>query len=319
MRHMLEDKRIRQLVIALLVVVLVLGALSLVSTALQLLVPLAIVAAGAFAFYKIVLAGRDKSEVMEDEVAESSGVVLENSVGEDAREDIPQSDEDNETAARQRLSALEQAQSEFLDSTTLAEEILDQIKSRKQRLHWGRRRREIIVDQCLRSRKTVSYRRAELLFRQASTRRHVMRARLAGDVSRLAGDGQADLRGAWRAEPAPSTAIHFDNYPYWAAELAREDFHYGQFGENLTTAGFAGKRRSASATVLRIGEAVIQVSQPRAHRATSWRGQDGHPRLSRRPSCGRTAFRLLCARVLEEGYVEAGDPIHPDQKETRSA
>ena len=74
-RDMWEDKRFRQLVIAVLLVVLALGLMSLVSTALQLIVPLALILGGGFAFYKIVLEGRDKPEAMTDEIAEASGVV----------------------------------------------------------------------------------------------------------------------------------------------------------------------------------------------------------------------------------------------------
>ena len=125
----MKDKRIRQLVIAVLVVVLVLGLLSLVSTVFQMIVPLAIVAIGAFAFYKIVLQGRDKPATMEDEIAETSGIAedMADSAADDARAS-------SEAAAQERLSAVEQAQSDYLESSSTAEEILDQIKERRQRL-----------------------------------------------------------------------------------------------------------------------------------------------------------------------------------------
>ena len=134
MNQLLSDKRIRYLVIAVLAVVLVLGLLNIISTAFSLLVPLAIVAAGAFAFYKIVLQGRDTAKVVEDEVAETAGATLENSSGADAVDAFADDAEADEAEARQRLSAVEQAQSEFFDSASPAEEILDQIKTRKQRL-----------------------------------------------------------------------------------------------------------------------------------------------------------------------------------------
>ena len=132
MKQFMDDKRIRYLVIALLAVALVLGLLSLVSTALQLIVPLAIAGAGAFAFYKIVIEGRDSPEVMADEVAESSGLARAETDGETTRDDREAGD--TEAEARHRLSAVERARGEFLDSSTPAAEILDQIKSRKQRL-----------------------------------------------------------------------------------------------------------------------------------------------------------------------------------------
>ena len=75
MRQLMDDKRIRYLLIAALIVVLALGILNIISTAFSLLVPLAIIAVGGFAFYKIVLEGRDSGKVMTDEVAETSGIV----------------------------------------------------------------------------------------------------------------------------------------------------------------------------------------------------------------------------------------------------
>ncbi len=130
----MADKRIRQLVIAVLVVVLVLGLLNIVSTAFSLLVPVALAAVAAFAFYKIVLEGRDSAETMEDEVAETTGLA-EMADADDSAPVIHEDDTDAETdEARQRLSAVKRAQSEFFETTTPAEEILEQIKTRKQRL-----------------------------------------------------------------------------------------------------------------------------------------------------------------------------------------
>ena len=126
----MNDKRIRQLVIAILGVILLLGLLSLVSTVFQMIVPLAILAVGAFAFYKIVLEGRDKPAAMEDELAQSTGIDPEDlaqSASDDARLN-------SEAAAQERLSAVEQARSEFLETSSPAEEILDQINERRQRL-----------------------------------------------------------------------------------------------------------------------------------------------------------------------------------------
>ncbi len=134
MRQLMEDRRIRILLIAALVVVVVLGLLNIISTAFSLLVPLALVAVGGFAFYKIVLEGRDSKAVMEDEVAESAGVALDEANAEAAADYHADTDEGDDTGARGRLSAVERAQSEFFDAATPAEEILDQIQARKRRL-----------------------------------------------------------------------------------------------------------------------------------------------------------------------------------------
>ena len=130
----MNDKRIRQLVIAVLLVILALGLLSLVSTIFQLIVPLALVIGGAFAFYKVVLEGREAPESMDDEVAESSGMVSGDLVIDDTSPAETEDVEEDEADARQRLSAVERAKSEFLDAATPAEEILEQIKSRTERL-----------------------------------------------------------------------------------------------------------------------------------------------------------------------------------------
>ncbi|MDE2952111.1 MAG: hypothetical protein OXT68_15270 [Chloroflexota bacterium] len=127
----MNDKRVRQLVIAILGVILVLGLLSLVSTVFQMIVPLAILAIGAFAFYKIVLEGRDKPAAMEDELAESAGSAAADDLAVSASDDARVN---SEAAAQERLSAVEQAQSEFLENPSPAEEILDQINERRQRL-----------------------------------------------------------------------------------------------------------------------------------------------------------------------------------------
>ena len=126
------EMRMRQLLIAVLLIILALGLLSLVSTVFQLIVPLAIVIGGAFAFYKIVLEGRDKPEAMEDEIAESASadVIIGDAVNRDQSPDV----DTDEAEARRRLSAVERARSEFLDKASPAEEILDQIKSRQRRL-----------------------------------------------------------------------------------------------------------------------------------------------------------------------------------------
>jgi len=133
-RQFLDDKRLRYLLIAALVVVLALGLLNIISTAFSLLVPLAIAAGVAFAFYKLVIEGRDRAEVMEDEVAASAGAVLDSGIDAVMSEEQAGKDDEDEAAARQRLSALERAQNAYFDTASPTEEILDQIKSRKRRL-----------------------------------------------------------------------------------------------------------------------------------------------------------------------------------------
>lgn len=145
----MDEKLLRQMVYVVLGIVILLGVISLVSTLVQLIVPLAVLGIGGFAFYKIVLEGRDKPEAMEDEVAETSNMVVqgtaevvtpaqtETEVIEETDDDIVvevKTPEETQQEAEARLSAVEKAQQDYVDKTTPAEEILEQIKARRQRL-----------------------------------------------------------------------------------------------------------------------------------------------------------------------------------------
>ena len=75
------------------------------------------------------------------------------------------------------------------------------------------------------------------------------------------GDGQGDLAGHG-GEQRAVFVYQLESYRYWQRELGRDDFVYGQFGENFTVEGLAddvvciGDR-------YQIGGAVFEVSQPR--------------------------------------------------------
>jgi len=50
------------------------------------------------------------------------------------------------------------------------------------------------------------------------------------------GDGQGDLAGHG-GEHRAVFVYQIDSYRYWQAQLGRNDFSYGQFGENFTVDG----------------------------------------------------------------------------------
>src|ERR1700740_3619343 len=52
------------------------------------------------------------------------------------------------------------------------------------------------------------------------------------------GDGQGDLGGHGGVNRAVMV-YQLDSYRYWQDQLKRNDFEYGQFGENLTIEGLA--------------------------------------------------------------------------------
>lgn len=118
----------------------------------------------------------------------------------------------------------------------------------------------------------------------------------------LDGDGQADLvnhGGPDRAAYAYTT----ENYDYWRQELGRDDFRFGQFGENFTIEG-ATEDDIRIGDVLRVGDALVEVSQPRppCFKLGIKMGMPTFPKLFLQS--GRVGFYM---RVLEEGKVGAGD------------
>jgi len=120
----------------------------------------------------------------------------------------------------------------------------------------------------------------------------------------LDGDRQADLRVHGGADKA-AYAYPFEHYAFWAAETGREDFTHGQFGENFTVTGLL-EDDVGIGDVFRIGEARVQVTQPRTpcFKLGIRMGDDGFP--ARFAAANRTGFYL---RVIEEGRVAAGDTI----------
>jgi MOSC domain-containing protein YiiM len=105
----------------------------------------------------------------------------------------------------------------------------------------------------------------------------------------------------------------FDHYPYWNRELGR-DLQPGAFSENLTVSG-AIETEVCVGDVFRIGEATVQVSQPRMP-CTKLAGKNASKRLPKLiVNTGYTGFYM---RVLSEGLVATSDGFdliraHPDR------
>ncbi len=77
----------------------------------------------------------------------------------------------------------------------------------------------------------------------------------------LDGDRQADLT----VHGGPHKAVYAypsEHYAYWQRELPGVAFTWGEFGENLTTAGLSEDNLHIGDR-LRIGSAILMVSQPR--------------------------------------------------------
>src|ERR1700740_622957 len=75
------------------------------------------------------------------------------------------------------------------------------------------------------------------------------------------GDGQGDLNGHG-GERRAVFVYQMDSYRYWQDQLGRNDFGYGQFGENFTVDGLSDDEVCIGDRY-RIGSAVFEVTQTR--------------------------------------------------------
>jgi ferredoxin-NADP reductase/MOSC domain-containing protein YiiM len=118
------------------------------------------------------------------------------------------------------------------------------------------------------------------------------------------GDRQGDLAGHG-GEHRAVFVYQIESYRYWQAQLGRDDFEYGQFGENFTVRGLADDQVCIGDRY-RIGEAEFEVTQPRVtcYRVGIRMDDPRMPALL--VSHHRPGFYL---RVLREGRVQAGDEI----------
>ena len=118
------------------------------------------------------------------------------------------------------------------------------------------------------------------------------------------GDGQGDLAGHG-GEQRAVFVYQIESYRYWESELGRDDFEYGQFGENFTVRGLADDQVCIGDRY-RIGDAVFEVTQPRVTCFRVGIRMDDPRMPALLVSHHRPGFYF---RVLTEGAVEAGQEI----------
>jgi ferredoxin-NADP reductase/MOSC domain-containing protein YiiM/ferredoxin len=118
------------------------------------------------------------------------------------------------------------------------------------------------------------------------------------------GDGQGDL-GGHGGEQRAVFVYQIQSYKYWQSHLGRDDFEYGQFGENFTVDGLADDEVCVGDRY-RIGAAEFEVTQPRV---TCFRVglRLGEPQMAELLVAHRRPGFYL--RVITEGQVQAGDEI----------
>jgi ferredoxin-NADP reductase/MOSC domain-containing protein YiiM len=120
----------------------------------------------------------------------------------------------------------------------------------------------------------------------------------------LDGDGQGDTAGHG-GEQRAVMVYQIASYRYWQQHLGRDDFEYGQFGENLTVDGLPDDEVCIGDRY-RIGDAEFEVTQPRV---TCYRVgmRLGVPEMAALlVGHHRPGFYM---RVLREGAIAAGDRI----------
>jgi ferredoxin-NADP reductase/MOSC domain-containing protein YiiM/ferredoxin len=120
----------------------------------------------------------------------------------------------------------------------------------------------------------------------------------------LEGDGQGDLAGHG-GEHRAVLVYQIDSYQYWESRLGRNNFTFGQFGENFTVDGMADDEVCIGDRY-RIGSALFEVTQPRVTCYRVGIRMDEPQMAALLVSQRRPGFYL---RVLEEGEVAAGDEI----------
>jgi MOSC domain-containing protein YiiM len=120
----------------------------------------------------------------------------------------------------------------------------------------------------------------------------------------VAGDQQVDLDNHG-GEHKAVYAFSADHYSYWRRKLERPDLSYGAFGENITASEF-GESDLHIGDQFRTGECILEISQPRVpcfKLGIALENRSMPQLFVQRFATG------VYLRVLQEGYIQAGEPI----------
>lgn len=123
------------------------------------------------------------------------------------------------------------------------------------------------------------------------------------EVSGLRGDVRVEPRKLGELDQALS-AYPWEHYPIWEAQLGRDPFVPGQFGENLTLEGLP-ESEARIGDILEVGGAVLQVSQPRL----PCRKLDAKMEVKFAPTFLRSRHVGYYLRVLRPGWIAPGDRV----------
>ena len=117
------------------------------------------------------------------------------------------------------------------------------------------------------------------------------------------GDGQGDVVNHGGRDKAVC-AYSYEHYPYWEKELGKP-LDFSAFGENLTLLGLTEDQLCIGDS-FQIGEAVVQVSQPRE---PCFKLSLVHERKDMPLLVQNTGYTGYYFRVLKEGMVAPSDKL----------
>ena len=144
----------------------------------------------------------------------------------------------------------------------------------------------------------------EVVWKGVTVQTAIFKEPVAGAVAirelNLAGDQQADLTVHGGLEKAVY-AYPVEHYEYWRKQLSDLSLSWGAFGENLTTEGLL-EDILCIGDLLRIGSAVLQVTQPRMPCYKLELRFNRNDMIKRFLVSGRSGFYLS---VIEPGEVGA--------------
>jgi len=96
-----------------------------------------------------------------------------------------------------------------------------------------------------------------------------------------------------------------DHYPFWQNKFPDQDWEWGMFGENLTVSGLNESEISIG-DIYQIGEAVVQVSQPRQ---PCFKLGVRFGNQSVVDAFWESLYPGVYVRVLQSGSVKKGDKL----------
>lgn len=105
-----------------------------------------------------------------------------------------------------------------------------------------------------------------------------------------------------------------EHYEYWKNFYPELEWQWGMFGENISTEGLI-EMHAHIGSVYKIGEAIVQVSQPRQP-CFKLGVRFGNPAIVKQFK--ESPFAGIYMRVLEEGKIKTGDSIELIEEKTDS-